>query len=743
MKKMFSRFETNKSTKGASKLRRDLINSEIANLRDLLPLPQSTRQRLSQLQLMALVCVYVRKANYFQQVFKRYDNGLQNITPNIGFSKALSGFLMMLTQNGKLLYISDNAAEYLGHSMEDLLIHGDSVYDIIDKQDYNAIQSELNRSGSHIHQSTSLHNLHHHHHHHSANMDGEKRIFLCRMNVSRNARRQMRFGDQKVVLIQGHYLSFLPLCSRNEPVFLATCTPIAMPETRECVVQGATNVFTTIHSMDMKFIHIDKNGEFHLGYTKEELNGSSWYQLIHWEYIKEAQMKHRLITQSEQDRSCIVLTRLQNKTGDFIWIHLVLQVRDSQDSNQHSVIVCTNQVLSDKEASVMLSNSWLYHYYSVQSKIQMGLTYEGSRLPQITSTNYYPYQPINPQHYPMHQIHQTAAYDAQGHPTHIQHGHPYEHYSPPVSNINHHNDINHNSPTLKETTATSAALVPVDYSQQHSMEKLSPASSVVVATAHENGNRENKIEDYSEPSRKKQADDKSNKLQNHDKKLSKVDYKSVRISNKKYTFKRIESLQISDSTTIETEEIQVPRAAHTYDNHVISNNNNNNSNDNNHHIVMEVEHRDGQMLYLNSSIHTARSRISKSFSSCLPLLPPHVESSVAPGAEIEQWNPSPTWSSHENTIQKVPDIVHQQLSPYLITTPPTPMSASYIPHTSSFTFDWTPEHYVPTVGTMHEERNIMELAPARCYYNRPQLMNIDDNNHHHHHHKDETIVRNS
>ena len=89
---------------------------------------------------------------------------------------------MMLTQNGKLLYISDNAAEYLGHSMEDLLIHGDSVYDIIDKQDYNAIQTELNRTGSHIHQSSSLHSLHHHN---SVNMDGEKRMFLCRMNVSR------------------------------------------------------------------------------------------------------------------------------------------------------------------------------------------------------------------------------------------------------------------------------------------------------------------------------------------------------------------------------------------------------------------------------------------------------------------------------------------------------------------------------------------------------------------------------
>ncbi|KPI98749.1 Neuronal PAS domain-containing protein 4 [Papilio xuthus] len=64
---VFSRFDQGKSTKGASKLRRDLINAEIANLRDLLPLPPSTRQRLSQLQLMALVCVYVRKSNYFQQ----------------------------------------------------------------------------------------------------------------------------------------------------------------------------------------------------------------------------------------------------------------------------------------------------------------------------------------------------------------------------------------------------------------------------------------------------------------------------------------------------------------------------------------------------------------------------------------------------------------------------------------------------------------------------------------------------
>lgn len=64
---LYNSIEASKSTKGASKARRDLINHEIAQLRELLPLPASTRQRLSQLQLMALVLVYERKSIYFNE----------------------------------------------------------------------------------------------------------------------------------------------------------------------------------------------------------------------------------------------------------------------------------------------------------------------------------------------------------------------------------------------------------------------------------------------------------------------------------------------------------------------------------------------------------------------------------------------------------------------------------------------------------------------------------------------------
>ncbi|XP_063853038.1 PAS domain-containing protein cky-1-like isoform X3 [Scylla paramamosain] len=432
---MCSSFDGTKSTKGASKMRRDMINAEICQLRDLLPLPPSTRQRLSQLQLMALVCVYVRKSNYFQQVFKEQEQNLSP-TPNLGFSKAMNGFIMMLTQGGKLLYISDNAAEYLGHSMEDLLIHGDSVYDIIDKQDHAAVQAELVRAAAASQQLGGHHHAHHHHHHHAAHHHGgggahasglgeDHRLFLCRMNVSRNARRQMRFGDQKVVLVAGHYLSYLPLCSRNEPVFLAHCTPVAMPETRESVVQGATNVFTSVHTLDMKFISLDRNGEFYLGYSRSSLSGVSWYHLLHPENMREAQTKHRLITTSEQDRACILLVRLQAAGGTWRWVHCVLQVKDGADSThtqaaaggggggvagggggggsgqtqqtqtqqtqqaqqaqqtqqqqqQQPVIVATNQVVGEREAAVLRANSWLYHYYTVHSKLQYGLAYDAA-----------------------------------------------------------------------------------------------------------------------------------------------------------------------------------------------------------------------------------------------------------------------------------------------------------------------------------------------------------------------------
>lgn len=68
-----------------------------------------------------------------------------------------------------------------------------------------------------------------------------------------------------------------------------------------------------------------------------------------------------------------------------------------------------------------------------------------------------------------------------------------------------------------------------------------------------------------------------------------------------------------------------------------------------------------------------------------------------PAEFMEQWNPSPPWS---DTLQKVPDIMHHDLSPYVTTTPPTPTGTPGETSSNShmaFTFDWMPEQFVPNL----------------------------------------------
>uniref|UniRef100_A0A8C2YXG3 NPAS4 bHLH domain-containing protein n=1 Tax=Cyclopterus lumpus TaxID=8103 RepID=A0A8C2YXG3_CYCLU len=53
---------SHRSTKGASKARRDHINHEIRNMRALLPVTQEDQERLSYLHSMSAICAYIRKS---------------------------------------------------------------------------------------------------------------------------------------------------------------------------------------------------------------------------------------------------------------------------------------------------------------------------------------------------------------------------------------------------------------------------------------------------------------------------------------------------------------------------------------------------------------------------------------------------------------------------------------------------------------------------------------------------------
>ena len=69
-----------------SKKRRDLINAEIRELQNLLPLKKSARERLSYLGILALTNTYIRKATFFKNgwflLTERKLHTFWNITSN-------------------------------------------------------------------------------------------------------------------------------------------------------------------------------------------------------------------------------------------------------------------------------------------------------------------------------------------------------------------------------------------------------------------------------------------------------------------------------------------------------------------------------------------------------------------------------------------------------------------------------------------------------------------------------------
>lgn len=252
------------------------------------------------------------------------------------FASALTGFILVTTRDGKLVYISENVTEYLGHSMVDMKTQGDSLFDIVDKRDHGTVQAQL------LHGATS-----------TDGRQSRSASFFCRMNMSRTLKRQGGFGDVKVMHVKGH---FVPVGSKEgggteQHVFMALCTPLITPDVKESLIQNNTTIFKSVHKLDMSFIEVTETGEYHLGMDNDEVQGKSWYSMLHPEDLTEARAKHMQLIKSRHEMGCMMTVRMLTQTNEVIWVNIVMHVRQALVSNSDDpVIVCINQVVSEEEA---------------------------------------------------------------------------------------------------------------------------------------------------------------------------------------------------------------------------------------------------------------------------------------------------------------------------------------------------------------------------------------------------------
>ncbi|XP_026133540.1 neuronal PAS domain-containing protein 4-like isoform X3 [Carassius auratus] len=301
-----------RSTKGASKARRDHINGEIRNMRSLLPISAEDQERLSYLHSMSLICTYVRKTVLLKGVQQRAD-GASPLYES--FLQALPGFIVALTRDGKLVYVSENVPEYLGLSMVDVL-QGDTFYDMMDSRDAEAVEVILREQAF-----------------------SAERSFVCRMHTSKAFR--LQYGSCCSMLVRGRFQAGPP----DAALFVALCTP-TVDRLKDSELLRSSACFQTLHRPDMRLTHAPYSVLFHLGFSAEELIGRSWYDLLHPDDLTLAAGCHRTLTAgAESAADGEMLVRLLCKDLSWIWLYVCVTVDRARE-----LISCTNHVLSEAEA---------------------------------------------------------------------------------------------------------------------------------------------------------------------------------------------------------------------------------------------------------------------------------------------------------------------------------------------------------------------------------------------------------
>lgn len=353
----------------------------------------------------------------------------------------------------------------------------------------------------------------------------------------------------------------------------------------------------------------------------------------------------------------------------------------------------------------MYANSWLYHYYTVQSKIQFGIPYEGPARVQTNNDSYLQQQQQQQQEQQQQQPEQNDLHNHNNHTHHHHHHHSFHHYSP-----------NSLQTPLTHSYLTHSHMSSYGYHSPVAQHQSSPGlvnhygNSTPHLSYHGSNDGYRPYAYRIDPILPVDYSGHVSPMTNHNTNSSNGSVKSTNQSNsesgsppaKRRAVNRLEPLFIPEHQ----QETSSDETLHS-------------------EPVYQTTTSDGGTVLLTTVVPGRYSHTH------------HIKAlSNEPTDLIDQWNPSPPWSE---TTQKVPDIAQQELC-YLSRTPPTPTSA---PLTSSngvaFSFDWMPEQFVPIVDATHNNNNnhtvpngmthidamTMSAAPLSTSPNEHKFYNLD------------------
>ncbi|XP_046562744.1 circadian locomoter output cycles protein kaput-like [Haliotis rubra] len=355
-----------------SKRYRDKLRTEIKALEALLPVDRTALSRkLDSQTVFRLVISYFRSKIFFQAAgFYQTDDAKQEVKEREDADdkkgpasdgqhgiQLLDGFLLVITSDGTVLYVSENILQYLGFNQVDLMHR--CVYGVIHPGDHQEVKVVLEHTLGPIQLQTTTAE--------SSDKEGEvpekpdtcKPVsFLCRMKCFNGT----SAGYLKM-LCSGkvEHLSQLSKSNRTScQILFLFCHPF-MINTTEVDQELKQNVFWSKHDLDLSIREIDKKALPVTGYTSPEMEGRSFYSLIHPEDIATCAACHRQLTDSSDVQT--MYFRLQNKHGGWVWLQSRGKVI-SKNSKKFS-IVFSHCPVREEDSTYIQQESVLRQRYAI------------------------------------------------------------------------------------------------------------------------------------------------------------------------------------------------------------------------------------------------------------------------------------------------------------------------------------------------------------------------------------------
>uniref|UniRef100_A0A3B4ZKF8 Hypoxia-inducible factor 1-alpha-like n=1 Tax=Stegastes partitus TaxID=144197 RepID=A0A3B4ZKF8_9TELE len=314
-------------SRDAARSRRSQETEVFYELARTLPLPRRVCTHLDKAAILRVTLSFLRMQQLLRMEDEEEEEEPKEDLMDSFYPQALAGFVMVTTEEGDMIYLTENVNKHIGITQLELL--GQSIYEFVHPCDQEELRDLLTpRPGL------------------SKKSQPSERNFFLRMKstlTSKGRSVNIKSASWKVLHCTG---TMRPFGVSSSPpaarVMTLLCEPVPHPSSVEFPLD--TSTFLTRHSMDLCFTHCEGRVTELVGYKPDDLIGRSVFEFHHAldsDHVNKSM--HTLLSKGQVSTSQY---RFLAHSGGFVWAETQATVLYNGKTSQPEAVVCLNFILS-------------------------------------------------------------------------------------------------------------------------------------------------------------------------------------------------------------------------------------------------------------------------------------------------------------------------------------------------------------------------------------------------------------